>query len=609
MFTRSLRARRPRFAMGVLVVVSAAGFSDAGVIHVRAGLATGANNGASWGDAYRGRLGLVAALAAAGPGDQVWVAAGEYAPAAAGGSRMASFMLEDGVEILGGFAGHETSADQRDPFINFTTLTGDLNDNDTGPESNTCDNAAHVVRSVGRDATAVIDGFVIEGGYAADCGSMNVVDREEGAGMLIEGGGPTVRRCFFLMNVASWTGGGLCVDGAAPVLVGCEFDRNKCYAWGAGAATINASSATFDSCIFIENSGNQGPGLHAGARFGEPVSDGGTVAVRGCWFFSNVGEIGAANGGAMNVSWCSANVDNCLIANNYANGGGGIFVDGGSLVAVNTAFAGNLANGDLGDAVYLLEGSASLSGCTVTGHLRRDNQGDASAFIVRGAMDVDNCTIARNGGADTGADWGAGVFVMQMEGDLKVRNSIIWDNRTFNGGGQQAVVTFAGGGTARFDNSCVQGWNGSLTGTGSFNANPLLADVDGNDNQVGTTDDNVRLVGGSPCIDRGNNLIVAVHGPTDMDGSDRFINDVAAADTGTGGGPGGCAIIDVGAFEYPDSAACPADVDCSGFVDTEDFDRFVLLFEAGDPAADFDLSGFVDTDDFDRFVESFEAGC
>ncbi len=56
-------------------------------------------------------------------------------------------------------------------------------------------------------------------------------------------------------------------------------------------------------------------------------------------------------------------------------------------------------------------------------------------------------------------------------------------------------------------------------------------------------------------------------------------------------------------------APCASDFDGSGFVDTDDFDQFVLAFEAGSPLADFDVSGFVDTDDYDQFVTAFEAGC
>ncbi|MCK6478020.1 MAG: hypothetical protein L6Q35_14445, partial [Phycisphaerales bacterium] len=54
---------------------------------------------------------------------------------------------------------------------------------------------------------------------------------------------------------------------------------------------------------------------------------------------------------------------------------------------------------------------------------------------------------------------------------------------------------------------------------------------------------------------------------------------------------------------------CVSDTDHNGFVDTDDFDAFVVLFEAGDPRADVDASGFVDTDDFDAYVTAFEAGC
>ncbi len=54
---------------------------------------------------------------------------------------------------------------------------------------------------------------------------------------------------------------------------------------------------------------------------------------------------------------------------------------------------------------------------------------------------------------------------------------------------------------------------------------------------------------------------------------------------------------------------CPADFDCSGFVDIEDFGSFIEAFEAGTQAADFDASGFVDIEDFTAFVHEFERGC
>lgn len=54
---------------------------------------------------------------------------------------------------------------------------------------------------------------------------------------------------------------------------------------------------------------------------------------------------------------------------------------------------------------------------------------------------------------------------------------------------------------------------------------------------------------------------------------------------------------------------CRSDIDCSNFLDTDDFTAFILAFESGSEIADFDSSGFVDTDDFTAFVLAFEAGC
>jgi hypothetical protein len=82
------------------------------ILRVKSG-ATGANNGSSWANAYPN---LQAALTAAVNGDEIWVAAGIYKPTlttTAGDARTATFQLKNGVELYGGFAGNETSRNQR----------------------------------------------------------------------------------------------------------------------------------------------------------------------------------------------------------------------------------------------------------------------------------------------------------------------------------------------------------------------------------------------------------------------------------------------------------------------------------------------------------------
>lgn len=74
-------------------------------------------------------------------------------------------------------------------------------------------------------------------------------------------------------------------------------------------------------------------------------------------------------------------------------------------------------------------------------------------------------------------------------------------------------------------------------------------------------------------------------------------------------GNGNAATLLPGTWLSESIVCCQADVDASGFADTDDFTLFIGLYESGDIRADFDRSGFVDTDDFTAFIVAFEAGC
>jgi len=54
---------------------------------------------------------------------------------------------------------------------------------------------------------------------------------------------------------------------------------------------------------------------------------------------------------------------------------------------------------------------------------------------------------------------------------------------------------------------------------------------------------------------------------------------------------------------------CPGDFNADGFVNGDDYDAFVIAFEAGSILADFNSDGFVNGDDFDGYAAAFEAGC
>src|SRR5574341_967977 len=140
------------------------------VCFVKAG-ASGSNDGTSWTNAYTS---LQSALS--GSCSEVWVAAGVYKP---GANRTATFNIPPGVAVYGGFAGTESSLSQRNPGLNITILSGDIDSNDIDGDGNHIDetpadiagnNSYHVVTITGTStpvtSSTVLDGFTKIGGQA-----------------------------------------------------------------------------------------------------------------------------------------------------------------------------------------------------------------------------------------------------------------------------------------------------------------------------------------------------------------------------------------------------------------------------------------------------------
>jgi hypothetical protein len=65
---------------------------------------------------------------------------------------------------------------------------------------------------------------------------------------------------------------------------------------------------------------------------------------------------------------------------------------------------------------------------------------------------------------------------------------------------------------------------GGFYGRGNINADPFFVDADGADNIFGTEDDNLRLLPGSPCTDRGDNSAVPPSVTEDLDGNPRIMD-------------------------------------------------------------------------------------
>ncbi len=314
--------------------------------------AAGLGTGTSWADAYTD---LQDALAMArGPGgavQEIWVAAGTYTPGPAP-HRAATFRLINGVAIYGGFAGGESSLEERDPVANPTILGGDLNGDDgpAGSFANAEDNSLVIVNAGNlTDPTAVLDGFVITGGNSdLDTTACFFSPFSAGAGIHINKGSPTIRNCDVRYNSSEGNGGGLYVVNVAdPTFVNCRFLGNRAtgplVSSSGGGAFLSPgldNAVTMINCSFIGNSSSGGGGgieniCHDGLFYNclfaantAAASGGGmgnsgacpsTPTLISCTIYGN--SSAGAGGGVYNVHNVFPIISNCILWANSAAGG------------------------------------------------------------------------------------------------------------------------------------------------------------------------------------------------------------------------------------------------------------------------------------------------
>jgi predicted outer membrane repeat protein len=223
---------------------------------------------------------LQGAINASAANDQVWVRAGTYKPTTTT-DRSISFNIPNGVKVYGGFAGTETTTDQRPAGQPLTTLSGEI-----GNTATTADNSYHVVQFYRANTQTRLDGFAITGGNANDPGYPNNV----GGGIYNDGssGGnssPTISNCLFVSNAAFNDGGAIYNDGngagtCSPALFNCAFQANSASSGGAITTVGTTSSPRFVNCSFQGNSASQG-----GAMFNYS----GSPRLQNCAFFDNGG--------------------------------------------------------------------------------------------------------------------------------------------------------------------------------------------------------------------------------------------------------------------------------------------------------------------------------
>jgi hypothetical protein len=386
-------------------------------IHVDAS-ATGANNGSNWLDAFTD---LRAALANPVPcPSEIWVKAGTYKPTA-DTDRTRSFALRSGLAIYGGFNGTETALAQRDPNANVTILSGDLlgNDDPNSPFAHDSDNSFHVITANAVDATAILDGFTITGGNAAQPQGPD----SNGGGLLCAGGNPTVRNCRFATNrAAEGYGGGAYFVNGAPTVEQCTFSANNTGLDGS-AVWAGACNLSLTACTITGNSA---------ARDGTIWVANGTLTVDDCEFSDNtVGRYGGAISVSSSIASTTVSHTN-FVANSAAgegNGGGALYSINSPLSLLHCAFTGNHTIGSGGAALALGGGNlVTIEDCQF--NLNTAHQYGGGLCLAFVPASISNATFTENEG-----NLGGGGAISSVIGSCALLNCDFAFNYTNGRGG------------------------------------------------------------------------------------------------------------------------------------------------------------------------------
>lgn len=192
--------------------------------------ATGTGDGSSWDNASGDLQKMIDELADNNVSQQageVWVAAGTYKPQSqliSGMNYSASFRMRDGISVYGGFAGWETSKQERAKgtmpwdFTNVTVLEAAYYESKlawTNSKWTVGSDSRHVVwfapMSGESDFTRIttLDGVTVQGGYAQGNTGLDDFLTDRGAGVYMDGANAYLSNCIVRENYATGDGGGV----------------------------------------------------------------------------------------------------------------------------------------------------------------------------------------------------------------------------------------------------------------------------------------------------------------------------------------------------------------------------------------------------------------
>ncbi len=268
------------------------------------------------------------ALSEAWQVNEIWVASGTYEE---------TIEIDGGISLYGGFAGNETSKQQRDWVMNATVIDA---------------TAGHGQVVEARDVhSATLDGFVITQGSQS--------------GISCYRASLTISNCTITGNKGC-NGGGLNCEGNSDIsLTDCNISSNSASDQGGGVYCTDVSSLTLTNCSILDNTSNAGGGVYC--QNSPPT-------LLNCTISGNAAE---KTGGGLQCVTSPLNLANCsIIGNSARKQGGGFFL------------LGNIGDATAGTIIANCRIKDNCSGMGAGGDVSSATR-DAKVMMV-------NCVIARN---------------------------------------------------------------------------------------------------------------------------------------------------------------------------------------------------------------------
>ncbi len=224
------------------------------------------------------------------------------------------------------------------------------------------------------DSNSILRGFTIKNGKKTN---------EKGGGIYCEKTSPSIINCI-IQNCTAKYGGGICLVGASPYIADCIIQNcssDSSGGFGAGIALIEDSNVVLVNTIIQSNTGNgysYGGGLYCSQS---------RAVLAGCEIRNNTRSTsGNLTGGGIYAEGSDSDIEllNCLIADNNAQSGAGIYTNSKTV--------------------------------------RYENDIDLGQIAIACQLRLNNCTAANN--------VGDGIF--SVKSNTFINNSIIWGNTGHN---------------------------------------------------------------------------------------------------------------------------------------------------------------------------------